>query len=264
MMSHTTTARLVCLAALVALGAASGCRNDREDAPPRQFFPDLDDQLKWKPQSGSEFFADGRTMRHQVPNTVAFGRTAFVPNPGQEWSAPYQEQRDDLLRADGPLYTGYNAGGKTLVEKMAVPVDMQMLKVGQTKYNIYCASCHGYLGDGKGQVGVQWATPVANFHDPKYKVKAADNGEKWTDGHFFRVGMFGYFDDTGAQKMPGYAHGMSAEEAWAVVAYIRALQTSHDGTLESVPADQRPALEKSRSALMNQAGTAPIAQGGTK
>jgi mono/diheme cytochrome c family protein len=252
MKSYIHTARLLCLLALAGVGALAGCRNDREDAPPRQFFPDLDNQLKWTPQSKSEFFADGRTMRQQAPDTVAFGRTSFVPDANNEWSAPYQLQRDQLLRENSTLYTGFGPDGKSLVEKIVVPVTMETLKIGQHKYNIYCSTCHGYLGNGKGQVGVQWATPVANFHDPMYKVKSADNGERWTDGHLYRTGMFGYYDVTGAQKMPGYAHGMSAEEGWAVVAYIRALQASHDGNIESVPADQRPALEKSRSALLEQ------------
>jgi len=240
-----------CGIALLAGLFTTGCRGDREDAPPRQFFPDLDDQLKWKPQTGSEFFADGRTMRPAVPGAVAFGRTSFVPAAtGPDWNATYVKEREQLLRNDPEIYEGRQTTGK-LVVKIPVPVSMGMIQTGQQKYNIYCASCHGYLGDGLGQVGLQWATPVANFHDVKYQEKAADNGEKWTDGHLFRTGMFGYYDEQQNQKMPGYAHALSAEDAWSVVAYIRALQASRANSLDAVPADQRPALDKLRASVLS-------------
>ena len=80
-------------AALVALPA---CRGDRSDKPPRQFFPDLDDQLKWRPQGESPFYADGRMMRPAVRGTVAFGRVSFVNAP--EWGRWADAERSDLLR----------------------------------------------------------------------------------------------------------------------------------------------------------------------
>ena len=58
-----TMAMMIACSALMALG---GCRGGRDDNTPRQFFPDLDDQMKWKPQGESDFFADGRMMRKPV------------------------------------------------------------------------------------------------------------------------------------------------------------------------------------------------------
>lgn len=241
----------VILCGASALLSMSGCRGDRDGDPPREFFPDLDDQLKWKPQSQSEFFADSRTMRPKVSNTVAFGVTSFVPQQENEWSAPYAKKREQLLREGSALYQGYGSDGKE-VNTIPVPVTMDLLQTGQTKYNIFCAVCHGYYGDGKGQVGLQWATPVANFHDEKYKKAdpKVPGGVLHLDGHLFRVGMLGLYDATGAQKMPGYAHALSAEEGWAVVAYIRALQASREGTVSQVPESQRVVLEKARAAAI--------------
>lgn len=249
----TSISLTMLLAALGATALLGGCRGDREDAPPRQFFPDLDDQLKWKPQSASEFYADGRTMRPSAANTVAFGRNSFVPAAdGPDWNAPYLEERERLLRNDPAKYEGRDGAGKMVV-KIPVPVNAAMIQTGQTKYNIYCAACHGYLGDGQGQVGVQWASPVANFHEDTFKTQTADNLERWTPGHIFSVGMLGLYDAQNVQRMPGYAHALSADDAWAVVAYIRALQASRETSIESVPAEQRPALERLRADALRAA-----------
>src|SRR3954470_16726593 len=99
MNTHTTTWRAGTGAALALalLGAGlAGCRGDREEKPPRQFFPDMDDQPKWKPQSQSEFFVDGRTMRKPVAGTVPFGRNDFVTDA--PWSKDFMDQRSDLLK----------------------------------------------------------------------------------------------------------------------------------------------------------------------
>ena len=55
-MQHTRTILILAGLALAG-GLLSGCRGDRSDKPPRQFFPDLDDSPKFKPQTKSEFFA---------------------------------------------------------------------------------------------------------------------------------------------------------------------------------------------------------------
>jgi len=255
--SATLRAGLLCamgIAGAVGVCGLAGCRGDREDAPPRQFFPDLDDQLKWKPQTKSEFFADGRTMRKPVAGTVAFGATSFAPRAGDEWTAPYAKQREQLVRDDPAVYEGHDKDGK-LIQTIPVPVTMDFLQLGQAKFNIFCAVCHGYYGDGQGQVAQQWATPVANFHDSKYKKAdpALPASEKYFDGHLFRTAMLGYFDETGAQKMPGYSHAISAEEGWAIVAYIRALQTSREGTLTEVPDSQRAVVAKALAEAKAQA-----------
>src|SRR3954469_25676660 len=106
MKTHTTSwcsgARAGTGAALMLLallsGSVAGCRGDREEKPPRQFFPDMDDQPKWKPQSKSDFYTDGRTMRKPVAGTVPFGRNPFVAE--EPWSKDFMEQRSDLLKED--------------------------------------------------------------------------------------------------------------------------------------------------------------------
>jgi hypothetical protein len=43
--------------------------------------------------------------------------------------------------------------------------------------------------------------------------------------------------------MPDYAAQIRAEDRWAIIAYIRALQLSEHATMADVPADQRGALQ---------------------
>lgn len=256
------------LGAIALCGAAmTGCRGDREDKPPRQFFPDMDDMPRWKPQSETEFFADGRTMRQPVKGTVAFGRIDYVSlrgAPGPEWAKPWMDMRDDLLKDDERLYAGVDPSRKAddpasnFLDRIPVPVSREMLARGQERFNIYCSVCHGYAGDGKGAVGQRWAGPVPSFHDPKYRDLTQKTGK---DGYIFSTALHGVIGPDGAQKMPPYGHALSERDAWAVVAYVRALQESQLGKLSDVPDDQRRMLESSRP---KEAAGSPGAPGGAK
>jgi len=232
------TLLLVACTGVSLLGA--GCQGDREDKPPRQFFPDLDDQQKWKPQEKSGFFADGRTMRQPVAGTVPFGREPWVVDvAANPWGGEFMQQRDDLLRENRALYEGLAEDGKTYLEKIPVPVTMGLVKRGQNRFNIYCSVCHGYLGDGKGTVGVQFAVTPANFHDPKYSTPDPNAPDPlWADGYVFHTAR------VGVRSMPGYAHALTERDTWASVAYIRALQASQEGKLEDAPEAQRRAIEE--------------------
>lgn len=247
--SHAVRAglRVGVLTALVAVAALSGCRGDRSDKPPRQFFPDLDDQPRWKSQTGSTFFADGRTMRKPPANTVAFGRASFVSDA--PWAAHWTQERADLLKADAGFYEGKGADGLYLA-RAPVAVDAALIERGKAKYGIYCVTCHGYAGDGKGMIGAQWSYALPNYHDAKYKTPDPNDAkaEFWKDGYLFRTARHGVIDPSGVQKMPGYAHALTEGDAWAVVAYIRVLQEARAGTLQDVPEQERQALERSRAA----------------
>jgi mono/diheme cytochrome c family protein len=216
-----------------------GCRGERSNSPPRQFFPDMDDQPKWKPQSGSDFFADGRTMRQPVKGSVPFGAYEFVSD--KEWAQPFMLKRETYLKEDAAKYQGTGADGDYL-PVMPVQVTSAMLQRGQERFNIYCSACHGYTGDGKGMVGRGWSYPLPNFHDDKYKNRAEKTAK---DGYIFHVARYGVIGPDGSQKMPGYAHALSESDAWAVVGYIRVLQESQAGVpLNEVPEAQRQMLQQ--------------------
>lgn len=275
--------------AVVVSGGLGGCRGDREEKPPRQFIPDMDDSPKFKPQTENPFYervdeetgkkSIGRSMLQPPAGTVAFGRSDADPaaamlEPG--WGAMFTKERRDLLAEDGALFKGKSADGK-YVPMVPIAVTAELLKTGENKFNIYCAACHGYQGNGLGMVGQRWSGPVPSFHDPKYYAGSSDPEGKGTDGFLYHVAMNGvagpdgwpdretddpmtYRKKKAGLKMPGYRHALSADEAWAVVAYIRALQ-EHVAP-EQVPAEQREKLMKERRALGGADGSGAVATGG--
>ena len=226
--------------------ASAGCRGERSDQPPRQFFPDMDDSPKWKPQAQTVFYEDGRTMRPALPGTVSWGNHA---DPAFNVT---------FARADLPaeFWTGMDAGGApvpvipaaafgVIAPRAGSAADTVAASIerGQERFNIYCSVCHGYQGNGRGMVGERWSSFPANFHDPKFMDPTLHTG---TDGHIFDVIRHGLFDQTGAMKMPPYGHAISEADAWAIVAYVRVLQSSWTTSLDDVPAELRARLEATR------------------
>ncbi|MGB7345866.1 MAG: cytochrome c, partial [Pirellulaceae bacterium] len=53
----------------------------------------------------------------------------------------------------------------------------------------------------------------------------------------------------GIRKMPGYAGQIKAEDRWAIVAYVRALQKSQNASMDLVPQSKRSELEKEKTAV---------------
>jgi mono/diheme cytochrome c family protein len=261
---HGTTGLLLCALCVSAVNLP-GCRGEREDKPPHQFFPDLDDAPKWKPQTQTEFYADGRSMRPEVEGTVAFSRWGYTspdmlsPDHGD---AAVQERimgRAELLKEDEAVYQGTDASGR-YVRTIPIPVTQELINRGQERFNIYCSACHGYNGGGNGMVGQRWTgLTVANFHDPKY-TDPNEPDQKSADGFIFYTAMHGVPNpaDPKSPKMPPYRHALTERDAWAIVSYIRVLQ-------QSVPLDQVPdpairqKLEAERAKLPPE--TAPAATG---
>jgi len=221
--------RLCTTLALLALAAVAGCRGDREDAPPREFFPDLDTQLKWTPQGRSEMFEDGRTMRQPPAGAVPFGRRSSLPDAAG--ASPWASERDRFLKDDPAFFDGVSgrdaAGNPVFIEKLpaSITVDKALLLRGQERFNIYCSVCHGYLGDGKGAVGVQYSPAAADLNNPAFLVAGAPQTK---DGYIFNIIRHGKPkpDGSGGFTMPPYGHAMSEADSWAIVAYVRALQAA--------------------------------------
>ena len=166
---------------------------------------DMHDQPKYKAQAKSDFFIDNRAGRPLVEGTVARG----------------------FLRADTLLYTG-KVDGK-LAETFPFAVTTEVMTRGLERYNIFCSPCHSRTGEGDGLVVRRGYRRPPSFHDERLRTIAA--------GHFFDVITKGF----GA--MPDYAAQIPVEDRWAIVAYVRAIQRSHQSTLANVPAAERARLE---------------------
>lgn len=272
-MFHARTPIALALALLaVAAMPLSGCRDQRSNKPPRQFFPDMDDQERFKPQHETEFFADGRSQRPTVAGTVAYGRAPIDHQAALEagWGVALKAQRDRLIKDDQSVYFGTTSApadqAAHYVRDIPVEVTMDLIRLGQEKFDIYCAVCHGYEGDGYGTVGNRYTVRPANFHDPKYANRDDILGR---DGYVFSVARNGLYDPAGAMRMPAYGHAIDEAETWAIVAYIRTLQASRGVPIDSdlIPSDQRSRLMEQKGTPLGRADTAQpaardIAEGG--
>ncbi|MFQ6612633.1 MAG: c-type cytochrome [Fidelibacterota bacterium] len=185
----------------------TGCmRGQRSKKPPVHLNPNMDTQEKYKPYRMSPLFSDGASMRLPVPGTVARGS----------------------LHDDDPVYTGKDAKGGP-VKTSLVPFTKSLLLRGQERYNIYCAVCHGGLGDGRGIITqYKFPLPPTSF--------LTEQGRAFTDGHFFDV------ITNGIRNMPAYKYQIPVQDRWAIIGYIRALQKSQHAAPGEVPGKIRATL----------------------
>ncbi|MGH8017164.1 MAG: c-type cytochrome [Opitutaceae bacterium] len=206
---------------VVAALSILGFRGSLSSKPPIEVFPDMDRQPKYKPQAESEFFADGNTDRPVPANVVARGRSVGTDSR--------------FLAADDHMYRGYT-GPLGLPENTnwfrgfpeGVEITQAFLQRGQERYTIFCAPCHGALGDGSGitrQYGMG-ATPT--YH--------SDRIRQMPEGEIFNT------ITNGRNTMFAYGDKIKPAGRWAIVAYIRALQRAQQGSVEDVPAANRSEL----------------------
>jgi len=160
---------------------------------------DMADQPTYRPLQESDFFADGLASRQLVSGTVARGQ----------------------LRDDVHLYTGKKGG--ELVTTFPFAVDKDVVKRGQQRVMIYCTPCHGQTGSGNGMIVQRGFKKAASFYDETVRKKSV--------GHYYDVITNGF----GA--MAGYSAQVNVRDRWAIVAYIRALQESQEGSAEPIPID---------------------------
>jgi len=190
----------------VLLVSIFGFRGTTFTAPPIEVFPEwafpgMKHQPKFRPQSESKFFADGRSDRAPVENTVMRGML----------------REDDHLNRGKDSPTSFARGFPA-----NLPVDLKFLQRGKDRYEIYCLPCHSAVGDGAGitkQYGMG-ATPT--FHDDRLR--------KMPEGEIYNTITVG----SPNKNMQSYADKLVPEDRWAVVAYVRALQRAQQGTVADV------------------------------
>jgi len=154
------------------------------------------EQPKYLPYTENDFFEDGRAMRTPASGTIP--REGHPSNPALEPRNPNGDY----------------------VEAIPIPITPAMLKLGQHNFQITCATCHGLLGDGNSVVAEKMSLrPPPSLHDFIDRP----------NGFFYAVISEGY------GLMPSYADQIAPEAAWAVVAYVRALQLSQRASLADAP-----------------------------
>jgi mono/diheme cytochrome c family protein len=186
-------------------------KHTTSETPPFHVVFDLDDQQHVRAQAFSKFFADGSGNRLPVEGTVARGEL----------------RTDDHLHA-GKL-PGQGEGEFAATFPQQIEVNAELLRRGHERYDIYCATCHGYTGHGDGMVhrrasllgstqGTAWVPPTS-IHTEAVMAQPV--------GYLYDVVK------NGIRNMPGYGHQIPVEDRWAIVLYLKALQRA-----EAVPFDE--------------------------
>jgi mono/diheme cytochrome c family protein len=206
------------LSVLATIGVL-GFRGTHSRRTPLYIFPDMERQLKLRPQKPNAFFTNGLSSQPPIPGTIARSQ------PLQTVSGPVYPYED------APVNTGRVTGTTNFIENIPVAVNASMLQRGQQRFTINCSPCHGQLADGNGitrKVGAM--AVVANLHDKRIVEMA--------DGELFHV------ITNGRNWMGSYGANVTVEDRWAIIAYLRALQLSRLGSLDDVPEALRATLKK--------------------
>ncbi|MDT4895045.1 MAG: hypothetical protein QOH25_122 [Acidobacteriota bacterium] len=109
------------------------------------------------------------------------------------------------------------------------PVTAEVVARGRERFEIFCAMCHGYTGEGDGMIVRRGFRRPTSYHDNRLRQAPV--------GYFFRVMTEGF----GA--MPPYRAQIPVQDRWAIAAYIRALQLSqmNQQLAPAHPAEAQPA-----------------------
>jgi Cytochrome C oxidase, cbb3-type, subunit III len=106
---------------------------------------DMANQPRVNPLAPSEFFADGRSERPAIENTVARGSLDNDPL---------------LVPKDSNAFP--------------LPLTKEVLLRGQERYGIFCAPCHGAQGNGLGMVAIRGMKHPPSLYDDR--LRAEPNG----------------------------------------------------------------------------------------
>ena len=146
------------------------------------------DQPKAEVYEESPYFDNGSSSRELIEGTVS--------------------------RSEGAVSVSYLTGSDENGLLTEVPLDLtiELLYRGQERFNIYCAPCHNYNGDGNGVIVQKGFPQPTSFHVDRLRTAPV--------GYFYSAMTNGF------GRMFSYASRVPPEDRWAITAYIRALQLS--------------------------------------
>lgn len=161
------------------------CDRDRNSTG-WEYFDDMAHSSAYETYSPNPNFADGKTMRNPVEGTIPLGYQPYL----------YQKTDEDRVKA-----------GTELVNPLVA--NEQNLARGKQVYTVYCSSCHGDTGDGKGFLFTSKKYPFPPASLLSDKIRNNPEGEIY---HVISVG-FGVMPQHGSQVRP--------DDRWKVAMYIK-------------------------------------------
>lgn len=150
-------------------------------------FERMDDQRRYDVGERSAVFSDGKVMQQPPEGAIA---REYVVSPAA-------------------IATGGERNG--LAQRIPVPVTPELLDLGQSRFEIFCAACHGTGGFGGSIV-------AKNMREPRPPSLRSAEVRELPPGHVYRVIV------EGRGRMPSYASKLAVVERWAVVAHLQRLQ----------------------------------------
>ncbi len=221
-----------------------GCRRDMQDQP------------KMKPYRSTTFFTDGLSSRPPVEGTIARGflktDTEFFTGkkPGRGPASAAGPQTPAGPGANPASSSGAVGQGAAVLGPAAYPDDTEVFPLtvtkelvtrGKERYEIFCSACHGLTGNGDGMIVRRGFRRAASFNDDRLRQAPV--------GHFFDAITNGW------GLMPRYAVQIPAQDRWAIIAYIRALQLSQQKSeTTAVPAPPSTSASPKQSPAVHSGG----------
>ena len=150
------------------------------------YMPDMYYSNAYETYTPNPNFADGLTLREPVEGTVSRELMPF----------PFQKSDEDRLEAGKVLVNPLGGGAENLAR-------------GKEAYGIWCSSCHGLNGDGKGHLFTSGRYPYPPASLISDEVKALADGEIY---HSITVG-YGVMG----------AHGgmIRQDDRWKIIIHLR-------------------------------------------
>jgi mono/diheme cytochrome c family protein len=179
-----------------ALALACAC------APAFACHGDMVDQARYESFSPSSRWPDGTSARPIPAGTIARDAEAFEAPPP--------------------------AGA---ADRLPFVLTQAGIERGRERYGIYCAPCHGALGDGRGMIVQRGFQQPPTFHQER--LRAAPYR------HFYQT------ISRGIGAMGEYGSDVPPHDRWLIAAFIRALQRSQSVPIEELPETQRAELARS-------------------
>ncbi|MFD2942759.1 c-type cytochrome [Flavobacterium notoginsengisoli] len=162
----------------------SSCHNN--SAPNYQYFPNMYESVAYEPYTEAKVFKGGKEGQLPVAGTINRG---FEPYEYENSTAGYEAAKANLK---SPLTEEERNSGK-----------------GKELFEIYCISCHGATGNGKGKL----VEREKFLGVPSYKDREI------TEGSIFHVETYGL------NAMGSHANQLSAHERWLVADYVLKLKS---------------------------------------
>lgn len=162
----------------------SSCHNN--SAPNYQYFPNMYESVAYEPYTEAKIFKGEKEGQLPVEGTINRG---FEPYEYENSTAGYELAKANLK---SPLSEEDRNSGK-----------------GKELFEIYCISCHGATGNGKGKL----VEREKFLGVPSYKDRVI------TEGSIFHVETYGL------NAMGSHANQLSAHERWLVADYVLKLKS---------------------------------------